>query len=395
MIFPVKRLADLGFEILATEGTARGAAPQRRPAEIVRKHSDGRGPDGEPTIVAADPGRRGRPDRQHAVRQPGQSGPRLDGYEIRTAAVAAGIPCVTTVQGLAAAVQGIEAMTRGDVGVRSLQEHATALRGGTGRDGRRRRRRRTAGRQRRVSAQRRGRRCRSRGEVLTVRRVGAYHADDAWSRRASPSRFRPGQFVALAVGGPRPRLLLRRAFSIYRVSARGVYGGTVEFVVRRRTAAAPRGWPGAAPSDTLDVVGPLGPAVPAAAATRLSCLLVGGGYGSAPLFALAEALRGRGCRVDFVLGAASADRLFGALDAKRTRRRGRGSPPTTARSGARGMVTDVLPAGDRATAQDRRRLRLRPDGRCCARSAAVASRVRAARPGARSRSRWPAASGSA
>jgi carbamoyl-phosphate synthase large subunit len=59
---------------------------------------------------------------------PGQSGPRLDGYEIRTAAVRRGIPCVTTVQGLAAAVQGIEAITRGEVGVRSLQEHAKALR---------------------------------------------------------------------------------------------------------------------------------------------------------------------------------------------------------------------------------------------------------------------------
>jgi carbamoyl-phosphate synthase large subunit len=61
---------------------------------------------------------------------PGQSGPRLDGYEIRTAAVRRQIPCVTTVQGLAAAVQGIEAITRGEVGVRSLQQHATALRGG-------------------------------------------------------------------------------------------------------------------------------------------------------------------------------------------------------------------------------------------------------------------------
>jgi len=60
---------------------------------------------------------------------PGQSGPRLDGYEIRTAAVRRGIPCVTTVQGLAAAVQGIEAITRGEVGVRSLQEHAARLRG--------------------------------------------------------------------------------------------------------------------------------------------------------------------------------------------------------------------------------------------------------------------------
>jgi carbamoyl-phosphate synthase large subunit len=48
--------------------------------------------------------------------------PRLDGYEIRTAAILTNIPCITTVQGLAAAVQGIEALRAGDIGVRSLQE---------------------------------------------------------------------------------------------------------------------------------------------------------------------------------------------------------------------------------------------------------------------------------
>jgi carbamoyl-phosphate synthase large subunit len=58
---------------------------------------------------------------------PGQSGPRLDGYEIRTAAVRRGVVCVTTAPGLAAAVQGIEAIIRGEVGVRSLQEHAAEL----------------------------------------------------------------------------------------------------------------------------------------------------------------------------------------------------------------------------------------------------------------------------
>jgi carbamoyl-phosphate synthase large subunit len=60
---------------------------------------------------------------------PGQTGPRADGYEIRTAAVRRGIACVTTTAGLAAAVQGIEAIQRGEVGVRSLQEHAARLRG--------------------------------------------------------------------------------------------------------------------------------------------------------------------------------------------------------------------------------------------------------------------------
>ncbi|RFU42174.1 carbamoyl-phosphate synthase large subunit [Actinomadura logoneensis] len=132
MIFPVKRLADLGFEILATEGTAEVLRRNGVRAKIVRKHSDGPGEDGEPTIV-----RRvldGEVDLivNTPFGSPGQSGPRLDGYEIRTAAVLRGVPCVTTVQGLAAAVQGIEAVAGGQVGVRSLQEHAERLSGAHG-----------------------------------------------------------------------------------------------------------------------------------------------------------------------------------------------------------------------------------------------------------------------
>ncbi|GGL20898.1 carbamoyl-phosphate synthase large subunit [Planomonospora parontospora] len=129
MIFPVKALADLGFEILATEGTAEVLRRNGVHAKIVRKQSDGPGPDGEPTI-----GRRildGEVDLivNTPFGSPGQSGPRLDGYEIRTAAVLRGVPCITTVQGLAAAVQGVQAVVRGDIGVRSLQEHAHRLRG--------------------------------------------------------------------------------------------------------------------------------------------------------------------------------------------------------------------------------------------------------------------------
>jgi carbamoyl-phosphate synthase large subunit len=63
---------------------------------------------------------------------PGNSGPRLDGYEIRTASVTRGIPCITTIQGAAACVQGIEALVRGDIGVRSLQEHHAHLHAGRG-----------------------------------------------------------------------------------------------------------------------------------------------------------------------------------------------------------------------------------------------------------------------
>ncbi len=127
MIFPVKRLADLGFEIWATDGTAEVLRRNGVRAKIVRKHGDGPGPDGEPTVVTRILA--GEVDLivNTPFGSPGQSGPRLDGYEIRTAAVRRGIPCVTTVAGLAAAVQGIEAIIRGEIGVRSLQEHAALL----------------------------------------------------------------------------------------------------------------------------------------------------------------------------------------------------------------------------------------------------------------------------
>jgi carbamoyl-phosphate synthase large subunit len=128
MVFPVKRLADLGFEILATEGTAQVLRRNGVTATVVRKHSSGPGPAGEPTIVT-----RIRDGEVNLVintpsgATPGGS-PRLDGYEIRAAAVAANIPCVTTVQGLAAAVQGIEAQRSGGISVRSLQEWARRVR---------------------------------------------------------------------------------------------------------------------------------------------------------------------------------------------------------------------------------------------------------------------------
>ena len=61
------------------------------------------------------------------VNTPYGVGARLDGYEIRSAAVRQGVPCITTVQGLGAAVQGVEALIRGEIGVKSLQEHAADL----------------------------------------------------------------------------------------------------------------------------------------------------------------------------------------------------------------------------------------------------------------------------
>jgi dihydroorotate dehydrogenase electron transfer subunit len=90
----------------------------------------------------------------------------------------------------------------------------------------------------------------------------------------------------------------------------------------------------------LDIAGPLGRPFPVPR-DPVSCLLVGGGYGSAPLFALASRLRERRCTVDFLIGAASGDRVFGALTARRT---GRTATITTEDGslGVRGMVTDML-----------------------------------------------------
>jgi carbamoyl-phosphate synthase large subunit len=128
MIFPVKVLADLGFEILATQGTAEVLRRNGVHAGVVRKHFDGPGPDGEKTTVQLI--QDGEIDL--VINTPhGSSGAggsvRVDGYEIRTASVGADIPCITTVQGLGAAVQGIEALIRGDIGVRSLQDWARGL----------------------------------------------------------------------------------------------------------------------------------------------------------------------------------------------------------------------------------------------------------------------------
>jgi carbamoyl-phosphate synthase large subunit len=129
MIFPIKRLADLGFEVLATQGTAEVLRRSGVDARVVRKHFEGEGPDGERTTVQLILD--GEIDlvvnTPHGMTQGGSS--RIDGYEIRTAAVMANIPCITTVQGLGAAVQGVEAMLAADIGVRSLQDWAARVSG--------------------------------------------------------------------------------------------------------------------------------------------------------------------------------------------------------------------------------------------------------------------------
>ncbi len=118
IVLPARRLADLGFEILATAGTASVLRRSGIPSRLVRKFSDGRGPDDEPTIV--DLIVAGEVDM--VVNTPSGAGARADGYEIRAATTAADKPIVTTTQELAAAIQGIEAVLAGPFAVASLQE---------------------------------------------------------------------------------------------------------------------------------------------------------------------------------------------------------------------------------------------------------------------------------
>jgi carbamoyl-phosphate synthase large subunit len=122
--FPVKRLTEMGFGIIATEGTSAVLRRNGIPSTVVRKASDGRGDDGERTIV--DLINAGEVD--IVVNTPSGQGARADGYEIRTATVAVDKPIVTTVQQLAAAVQAIESLQAGPFGVRSLQDHVLELR---------------------------------------------------------------------------------------------------------------------------------------------------------------------------------------------------------------------------------------------------------------------------
>lgn len=177
-----------------------------------------------------------------------------------------------------------------------------------------------------------------RAEVLAVHREGAY-TSLTMSAPLVPDRFRPGHFASVAVGGADTSMLLRRAFSIYRAGKEGAHGGTMQLVVGPKGRGT-RWLVDRKRGDTLDVIAPLGrpfmlPRDP------VSCVLVGGGYGSAPLFGLAEQLTARGCRVDFVLGAASRDRLFGTLEARRV---GNALTVTTddGSEGTRGRVTEVL-----------------------------------------------------
>ena len=176
-------------------------------------------------------------------------------------------------------------------------------------------------------------------EVLSNKKVGSYH-HMVFSVGEMALSAKPGNFVAISVGGPNSAMVLRRAFAIYRASDRGNYGGTIELVVAAHGSGS-KWLSERAIHERVDMVGPLGTAfgIPT---DQVNALLVGGGYGSAPLFGLAEVLKQRGCRVDIVLGASTANKIYAPLEGKRSVN----TMTLTTEDGSAGVtgrVTDVMP----------------------------------------------------
>jgi dihydroorotate dehydrogenase electron transfer subunit len=152
-------------------------------------------------------------------------------------------------------------------------------------------------------------------EIISNKKLGPYH-HMVFAVGDIAAHAKPGNFVAISVGGENSAMVLRRAFAIYRATDKGLLGGSIELVI------APHGsgskWlANLSVGDFVDLIGPLGTAfgIPT---TPANAMLIGGGYGSAPLFALAETLKNRGCRVDMVLGASTANKIYAPLEGKRS-----------------------------------------------------------------------------
>jgi carbamoyl-phosphate synthase large subunit len=120
MLLPIRRLAQLGFEILATEGTAQILQRHGVTATSVRKHSQGPSETLGPTIVELITA--GKVD--VVVNTPTGAAARRDGYEIRAATTAADKPIFTTIAQLSSAIGSFESVISGPFSVRSLQEYA-------------------------------------------------------------------------------------------------------------------------------------------------------------------------------------------------------------------------------------------------------------------------------
>ncbi|MGI9018850.1 MAG: dihydroorotate dehydrogenase electron transfer subunit [Euzebya sp.] len=173
-------------------------------------------------------------------------------------------------------------------------------------------------------------------EVLQYRKIGRFHSLTFVSPEVA-DRAQPGQFVSIGVEGK--HTVLRRPFSIYRVSRHGPWAGTVE-IIFDATGEGTRWLTTRKKHDVVDLVGPLGTPFPIPK-QNVTSLLVGSGYGSAALLYLAGVLQQRGFRADMIIGAQTAEQIFNAIEAKRL------SATTVFTTedgslGEQGVVTDVM-----------------------------------------------------
>ena len=117
-LHPAKSLSELGFKIFTTQGTHDFLKENGVDSELVRKHSQGRGPAGEFTAVdLITEGIVGL-----VINTPLGRGTRMDGWRIRTAAIQRGVPCITTIAGFKAAVAGISELQGKSFSIQSIQE---------------------------------------------------------------------------------------------------------------------------------------------------------------------------------------------------------------------------------------------------------------------------------
>ena len=117
-LYPAKTLNELGFKLFTTQGTHDFLEANGVASELVRKHSQGRGPSGEFTAVdLITEGVVGL-----VINTPLGRGTRMDGWMIRTAAIQRGVPCITTIAGFKAAVAGISELQGKSFSIKSIQD---------------------------------------------------------------------------------------------------------------------------------------------------------------------------------------------------------------------------------------------------------------------------------
>ena len=268
---------DMGFQVVATGGTATAIRRMGVPVERIKKLSEG-----SPNVVE----RIESGEVDLVINTPTGSGARADGYEIRRAAIGRGIPCITTMSGASAAQRAIRSsrsgehigdLTPGAARRRIVPERPARGRGGGAHH--LTEPRTLAPPERRVAV------------VSGIERLGAYHLVTAHDA-SGPRDPRPGQFYMLAAeecwgGGGDERPYLPRAFSYARAHMEPD-GVSLGFLLEAIGPGTER-LAGLAPDDGLALVGPLGIGFrPAPEGARP--VLVGGGIGAAPLLCLQEEL---------------------------------------------------------------------------------------------------------